>query len=513
MKEENTSETMSFLSYKRTQCIPNYVKDMMSTIIDAGGKPYVVGGAVRDVFTGFEPKDWDLTSDLTPNEMIALLKEKDIPVVENLGNNFGVVVALPDKIHAVEIATFRSDAYDFHDAHRPSEVSFCKNIEDDLARRDFTINAMAMDIEGNIIDPFHGREDIAQKIIRPVGDAEKRYREDPLRMYRACRFVSQLGFDYVEDGNANSDVFVRKDFWKECNAKNLSVQRVRKEMEKLLEGYAPDKGLKLFMSSGLVDAPCLSKKNDSLSYITPFSSLTHLRHLSQNPKYHCYNAWKHTRIAVKEVPAIIMLRYTMLFHDSGKGLEGVRTFNSEGQPSDKGHEGYSSSIAQKALTSLGYSDSFVKNVVFCIKNHGDEQYLETANKTQIRRWLRRKALQCRTQKELVERVNNLSFVFQADLKAKGLSPVNMLRLSNLRNNMLVARDMAKHQMPVHSSDLEIRGDVVKEIVGNDKNLIKKAYRMLIDKVQLGQLLNSSNMLTSSLQRWAERNKNGQSLER
>lgn len=186
--------------------IPQSVKQAMQILEQAGCTPYIVGGAVRDLFMGKEPHDYDIASNLTPEQVLTALKRNAIPVVEQLGNNFGVVVGLFEK-QPIEIATFRKDKYGTNDAHRPESVTFSKTIEEDLSRRDFTMNAIAIDLVGNMIDPFNGRKDIQEELLRTVGDPSLRYTEDPLRMYRACRFVSQLGFTYIENGA--SSVFVK----------------------------------------------------------------------------------------------------------------------------------------------------------------------------------------------------------------------------------------------------------------------------------------------------------------
>ena len=220
--------------------VPPYVQKAMSILANAEGTPYLVGGAVRDIFLQKTPHDYDLATSLTPTETIVVLSEHNIPVVEKLGNNFGVVTGIFDG-EPIEIATFRKERYGADDPHRPEEVIFSQSIEEDLSRRDFTINAMAIDNKGNLIDPYHGAEDIKKKILRTVGNPSDRYHEDPLRMYRACRFISQLGFTYCEK-DIPSNVFIQKDFWKECKAQHLSMERVRQEIEKLLVVLNPAQG-------------------------------------------------------------------------------------------------------------------------------------------------------------------------------------------------------------------------------------------------------------------------------
>ena len=479
--------------------IPSYVKQLMQMVIDEGGTPYIVGGAVRDLLMNKTPHDWDVASDLTPDKMIVVFQKNNIPVIEKLGNNFGVVVGVFEG-HPIEIATFRSEVYGT-DPHRPEEVSFCKSIDADLARRDFTMNAMAMDIDGHIIDPFNGQEDIKNKRIRPVGDAEKRYKEDPLRMYRACRFVSQLGFSYTE-GITKAHCIVRENFWKETNASDLSVERVRNEIEKLLLGKYPGKGLTLLMNSGLTDCPCLSTNDRVKRYVYPLAGLSHLKDLPQNPEYHNFDAWKHTMVAVHNIPPDLLLRYTMLFHDAGKGLEGIRG-EKNGQPTDHRHEKESGRIAEQALKDFGYSNGFINRVKGLVYLHMSGFAFEGCTIGHMKRWLRKKSAFCRNTKELAEKVDNLGKVFVADMVA---SKNDTERIISLKEDMAILYDMAK-EFPVHSSDLKIRGDKVKEIIGDTMD-IKIAYENLLTKVQNDVVLNDTEALEESLKKQVMRKTEG-----
>ena len=176
--------------------IPDYVKKILHMLTEAGYEAYIVGGAVRDLLLKLPPGDFDITTNATPEEISAVCRASNIKTIDNLGQNFGCVVAVIDGVPA-EITTFRGESYGT-DAHKPEKVWFSKSLREDLSRRDFTVNAMAMDINGRIYDYHNGMEDLQNHILRTVGDAGKRYSEDALRMLRACRFVAQLGFDYVQ---------------------------------------------------------------------------------------------------------------------------------------------------------------------------------------------------------------------------------------------------------------------------------------------------------------------------
>ena len=475
--------------------IPQSVKNAMQVLEHAGGTPYIVGGAVRDLLMGREPHDYDIASNLTPEQVLAALKRNDIPVVEQLGNNFGVVVGLFEK-QPIEIATFRKDKYGTNDAHRPELVTFSKTIEEDLSRRDFTMNAIAMDLAENIIDPFDGRKDIQEKLLRTVGDPSLRYTEDPLRMYRACRFVSQLGFTYIENGA--SSVFVKKGFWKECNAKNISMERVRQELEKMLLGSAPDKGLALLMTSGLIHSPFAVRKNGEVIYEAPLESLAHLEKLEQNPMYHMHDAWEHTLQAVRNVPQDLKLRWAMLFHDAGKGLDGVRKTNLKtGQPTDYGHEVESARIVSEALSCFGYNDSFIREVNWLVKNHMSMPNVLAANKRQLRHWIRKKIPDFRKQSDMLAAFTALEYVFEADLAATRYREEEQ---KVLHEKMVFVLQTIAEQTPVHSSDLAISGTVILNLIRNTKLDIKDVYAGLLKKVQNGVLKNEKATLIEAVKK-------------
>ena len=205
---------------------PAYVLKTLQILNAAGYEAYVVGGAVRDLLLGLEPGDYDITTSGRPEQVAAVLRAAGYSLAEKLGENFGVVVAVTGG-HALEIATFRNERYAYgQDAHRPAEVWYCDTLKEDLSRRDFTVNAMAMDREGNLFDYYGGQQDLRAKLLRTVGDPRKRFAEDALRMYRACRFVAQLDFTYVEGNDTAEEVLGEYD-------ERLTVeQNLRIAMEK-----------------------------------------------------------------------------------------------------------------------------------------------------------------------------------------------------------------------------------------------------------------------------------------
>ncbi|MCL2368773.1 MAG: CCA tRNA nucleotidyltransferase [Oscillospiraceae bacterium] len=221
------------------QILPPHIQSTLRTLEDAGHSAYIVGGSVRDLVMGRTPKDWDITTDATPEVVLGLF-----PRVIPTGLKHGTVTVLTEG-GPVEVTTFRRDGV-YTDHRRPDAVSYVSDLHEDLARRDFTVNAMAIDRHGTHIDPHRGREDIAKKRIRAVGDPGTRFREDALRMFRALRFSAQLGFTIDPETaaaiRANSHL-----------AQNLSAERVRDELEKILLSPHPER-LADVLSSGLLKA-------------------------------------------------------------------------------------------------------------------------------------------------------------------------------------------------------------------------------------------------------------------
>ncbi|MCL2588620.1 MAG: tRNA nucleotidyltransferase [Oscillospiraceae bacterium] len=206
--------------------LPVFVSDILKTLEAAGYPAYLVGGPVRDLVMGKQPGDWDITSAATP-ETVQSLFPKTVPT----GLKHGTVTVVSDGKH-IEVTTFRRDGA-YTDHRRPEQVDFVTDLCEDLARRDFTINAMALDLRGALTDPFGGQTDIAAELIRCVGEPETRFEEDALRMFRALRFSAQLGFTIDPATLAASKA-------KSHLAAHLSAERVRDEVEKILMSPRPE---------------------------------------------------------------------------------------------------------------------------------------------------------------------------------------------------------------------------------------------------------------------------------
>lgn len=281
--------------------LPELVVRVLETLEKAGFKAYVVGGAVRDILTQTPVEDWDFTTNVTPEEILKLFKEAYYDnrfgtvgvAAKHLEEQFGLK---SDTIDVYEITTFRSES-GYSDRRRPDKVVWGKSLPEDLKRRDFTINAMAFDKTLKLIDPFDGEKDLKNKLIRAVGDANKRFQEDALRMMRAIRIASQLGFSIETKTLAaiskNSTLI-----------KQISEERVRDELLKTIASPFSKDGILLLFSTGL------------LKHMLP--ELIATRGIEQ-AGHHTKDVWNHSLDSLAACPSPNpIIRLATLLHDIGK---------------------------------------------------------------------------------------------------------------------------------------------------------------------------------------------------
>ena len=270
--------------------LPLVLQQVLNRLHRAGFSAYAVGGCVRDSLLGRIPKDWDVTTSAKPEEVAAVFSDaKVLPT----GIRHGTVTLLTDEM-PIEITTFRSEG-SYSDHRRPDEVTFLEKPDQDLARRDFTINAMAYHSKEGLLDLFGGRAHLKQKIVCCVGDPIARFREDALRILRAMRFASELDFT-IEEKTAKA--------MKECRnlLSAISPERIYAELVKLLCGAGAGRVLSLY---GEVLLPVLPE-------------LEPMFDCKQNSPYHDKSVWEHTLWVIDALPGEKVLRLVALFHDMGK---------------------------------------------------------------------------------------------------------------------------------------------------------------------------------------------------
>ena len=490
--------------------LPPIINRILTLLAEQGHEAYVVGGAVRDLLLGKVPGDFDVATSARPEQVIGLLEPAGFTVIGELGQNFGVVV-VHQHGQTVEVATFRGEAYGA-DAHKPEQVWYCNDLRSDLARRDFTVNAMALDLSGNVYDYHGGRRDLQQQILRTVGVAERRYQEDALRMYRACRFVGQLGFDYVQQqgagpafGAANTPYYLPHSYsFPVSRSAGLSLERVRTELDKLLLGKWAGKGLMLLLATGLAAGRCRVREQGAYREIDVLPELEHLAGLPQNPRFHCYNVWEHTLAAIDNSPRQLAIRWALLLHDVAKGLPGIRKLNKEGQPSDHGHEAESAVMAEAILNRLRYPAPFVKRVVWLVARHMRFAPMLVTGERTLLRWLRSEAASgiFKDNHEMTVAFEQLVAVFLADMGATHAGKNTELMAEGRAVGEAVL-ELARSKMPVHTKDLAVSGHDVLALL-EDKSRIRAAMQYLLQRVQSTNLPNEKTALEDAVRGWQKR---------
>lgn len=322
------------------QC-PDYILKAMDILKHNGHSAYAVGGCVRDSVMGRTPNDWDMTTSATPSEMkLAFGGYRVIPT----GIKHGTLTVIIDS-HPVEITTMRIDG-SYSDSRHPESVSFTKKIEEDLSRRDFTVNAMAYNPETGLVDPFGGRLDAGRKIIRCVGNPDTRFREDALRILRAMRFASVLGFK-TESETAESVIKNRS------LLKGISKERIRAELIKLLCGQNVEKVLLEFKQVIFEIIPEL-KATDGFLQHTP---------------YHIYDVWTHIAKVTSSIESTSDLRVAALLHDVEK--PSMFKLDDNGVGHFKGHPQKGAETAEAILRRLRFSNAEIKHITTIIYLHDE----------------------------------------------------------------------------------------------------------------------------------------------
>lgn len=320
---------------------------ILEKLNSSGFDAYLVGGCVRDRLMGRSVHDHDMTTNALPEQIISVFSGY---TVIPTGIRHGTVTLICEG-EPFEITTYRIDG-DYKDSRRPDSISFTDNLREDLARRDFTMNAIAMDISGNIVDPFGGEDDIKNGIIRCVGSPEKRFSEDALRIMRCIRFASQLGFEI--DTETEKAVHAMKN-----RLELISAERIRDELDKLLCGSGCRQTLMRF--------------SDVIACIIP--EIAPCIGFEQFSKYHKYDVYEHTVRAVEAVgEQDLEIRRTMLLHDIGKPR--CFTLDENGQGHFKNHAYIGAELARSIMKRLKYDSASVKVTELLIRHHSDKIYGE-----------------------------------------------------------------------------------------------------------------------------------------
>ena len=319
--------------------LPTPVEILLKKLSGCGYEAYVVGGAVRDILIGKSPEDYDVATSAMPDEVVSVFGEKHC---HPTGIAHGTVTVVVEGV-PVEVTTFRVDG-DYMDSRHPEQVSFTRSLEEDIKRRDFTINALALSSDGTVIDYCGGVEDLKAGILRTVGDPEERFSEDALRILRGLRFSSEHGFK-IEKETARAMV-KKKD-----SLSDLSVERIWKEFSRLI--------------CGTYCASVMRRFFDVFTVFLP--EIAPMKGFEQHNPHHIYDVWEHTLAAMTYTPKTVVLRAAVLFHDIGKpqcfeiGEDGIGHF--------RGHPKVSAAMADTILQRLKVDNDTRQKVVLLVKTH------------------------------------------------------------------------------------------------------------------------------------------------
>ncbi len=399
--------------------LPEKAAETIECLESAGFETYVAGGCVRDSLLGRIPHDWDLCTAATPEQMKKVFSGKRIL---ETGLAHGTLTLLTSG-GPIEITTFRVDGK-YSDGRRPDAVQFVSRLQDDLNRRDFTIGAMAWSPKRGLSDPFGGRSDLYNKILRAVGNPDERFSEDGLRILRGIRFASQLGFSMEPE----TSLAMRRQIGM---LDSVSNERIREEFNGILCGRYVCRALRDF--------------SDIIFYVLP-ELKPMLGCVQQNPN-HLYDVWEHSIRAVGQVPASPPLRLAMLLHDSGK--PSCKTIDENRIGHFHGHSKASKKIAEAIVRRLRYSNADSETITKLVEQH--DMPLGGSEKI-----VRRRLAQLGE-----KRFRELLAVKKGDAVGQGTHPERIMELRDLerRLNMVISQDacFSLKQLAVNGSDIKALG--------------------------------------------------------
>jgi tRNA nucleotidyltransferase/poly(A) polymerase len=449
--------------------LPKKLKEIIQNFKKNGFEIYIVGGAVRDILMGKEVYDWDLTTDATPEKIIKIFKDA------YYNNEFGTV-GIPNEIEGerpYEITTFRTERK-YEDQRHPSEIKWGKTLEEDLKRRDFTINAMAFDIisigrkdKVRLIDHFNGQEDIKKKLIKTVGDPQERFSEDALRMMRAVRIAAELNFKIEEktlQAIKENSILIRK----------IAYERIRDEILKLLSSNHPYEGMLILRESKLMEIilPEL-EKTFGVDQVSP-------------NRHHIYDVGTHSLLTLKYTALKNndpITRLAALIHDVGKYQtykkqeNGVITFYN--------HEIISSRIANRIADRLRLSKKQKEKLYKLVRYH---QFTVDENQTDsaIRRFIREVGK---------ENIKDMIDIRVGDRLGSGARETSW-RLEKFKERLIEVQ-----KEPFTVRDLKIDGNKVMEILDIKPGpKVGQILNILFDKVVNKEITNDEKTLTEEVKK-------------
>ena len=430
--------------------IPDSVLELIDKLEEAGYEAWVVGGCVRDHLMGITPHDYDCCTAATPEAMQAIFAHRQLVLAGLKHGTVGVVTAEG----VVEITTFRTEG-GYLDARHPDWVRFVRDIREDLARRDFTVNAMAYSPRRGLCDPFGGREDLKNGLLRAVGEPELRFREDALRILRGLRFAARFGFRIEEKTRAAMDAEM-------AGLDSLARERVLTELLGFLRAAKAED----LMAAANLLCRCIPELAPTVGF-------------QQHSRHHVHDVFGHIATVVEGVPPTDELRLAALLHDIGKPE--TFTMDESGEGHFYGHAGVSAAIAETVLRGLKASNALREEVVWLVKHHMDRYPCE--EKT-ARRCLSRHGL---------ARMERLLQFQACDLGGKGTSaPSESLR--ELEDLLALLREMDAREGALTLKTLAVKGNDLMALGMAPGRRVGETLNELLALVLSGELPNDREAL-------------------
>jgi len=432
------------MNYINRIVFPDNVGYIIEKLNLCGFEAFTVGGCVRDSILGRVPNDWDITTNALPVDIKRIFEK-----TYDTGIKHGTVsVAIGNK--CIEVTTYRIDG-EYSDFRRPDSVQFTSSLKEDLARRDFTINAMAYHPKEGLVDYFEGLKDLEYSLIKAVGDANQRFREDALRMLRAIRFSAQLGFNIEK---VTFDAIIENSNL----IKNISNERIRDELNKILISPNPMYFDYLYQTK-------------LLEHIIPEFMICY--HTKQNNPYHVYNVAEHIMHTVEYVKNSSILRWTMLLHDIGKPLK--KTTDIKGIDHFYGHQQTSAELANSILNRLRFDKEAIKKVTKLIINHDLNIYDSE-----------------RSIRKVISKVGEDSFIELLEVQKADAMGQNRIyldkRILKLDNIKKIYNEIKNSNQCLNKRDMAINGDdliLIGMKPGKDlKNMLDYLFECVLESPEL-----------------------------
>ena len=429
--------------------IPQNITYILDRLEQAGYEAYIVGGCVRDSLMGAQPHDFDITTSALPEETERVFA--DLRVIET-GLKHGTVTVLYEG-EPIEITTYRIDG-EYADGRHPDEVRFTRSLAEDVARRDFTMNGIAYSPKRGLFDHFDGAEDIRRGIIRCIGDPDKRFGEDALRIMRALRFSSVLGFG-IEQATADS---LRRN---KALLHRVSAERIFTELSKLLCGRNAGAVLREYAE---IFAEIIPELAPCIGY-------------EQHSRYHAYPLYEHIVRAVENCPPDVGIRLAMLFHDIGKPL--TQSADESGEWHFYGHAEKSAELAEEIMRRFKTSNALRERVCAIIRYHGF-----VPEKTE--RFIRR-----RLAKHGAELFRDIMLAHIADDSAK--AEFTKERIPEWREIIRMAEEILQRQPCLSTKELAVGGRDIMQLIPASPR-IGETLKYLLDGVVDGRFENRRDVL-------------------